>query len=96
MKKYIVIRNGHGILAEGNTLQELSEAYERFAAKPPADVGRLPRFSALSVCHREQEDGKLCILNTEENPDAGRSYYNVGFEGDGAAGNDVEQEFQKR
>lgn len=81
MKNLIVIRNGNRIVCEGDTLEELEQAYERFAAKPPAYLNNLPKFSAIERCHLESEGGKLCILDTRENPDAAKSYYNVGFEG---------------
>ncbi len=77
MKNYIVIRNGHGILAEGDTVEELEQAYERLN---PEGGARLPRFSSIDFCHLEKEDGKLCILDTKENPSAADSYYNMGFE----------------
>ena len=74
MKNFIVIRNGHGIIAEGDTLEELEQHYGRRAA------GSLPAFRSIEFCHLEKEDGKLCILDTRENPSAADSYYNMGFE----------------
>lgn len=84
MKRYIVIRNGHGIVAEGESLDELERAYGRFVEAPPEEVRHPPAFRKLEFCHLEAEDGKLCILDTQENPEAAESYYNVGYEGDTA------------
>jgi hypothetical protein len=75
MKNLIIIRNGDRIICEGDTLEELEQAYERFVA-----IKNLPKFSAIERCHLESEDGKLCILDTRDNPDAAKSYYHVGFE----------------
>lgn len=82
MKNLIIIRNGNRMVAEGDTIDELEQAYERFAANPPAHLvaAKLPKFSAVERCHLESEGGKLCILDTRESPHAARSYYNVGFE----------------
>lgn len=84
MKRYLVIRNGHGIVAEGDTMEELERTYERFVEAPPEGVKHPPAFGRLEFCHLETEDDKLCILDTRENPEAAESYYNVGYEGDTA------------
>jgi hypothetical protein len=80
MKPYIVIRNGHGIVAEGDSLEALEAAYEEAARRATDRHMHLPDFSLLEFCHLEKEDGKLCILDTRENSSAAESYYNVGFE----------------
>lgn len=86
MKRYIVVRNGRGIIAEGNDMAELESGYTRAAQTADTSGERergmrhdFPRFDTLTPCDHEGETGKVCILDSEDAPDAAKSYYNVGF-----------------
>lgn len=83
MKELIVIRNGRGIIAEGNNNDELKAAYEQAATKyKESDVRHefgLPNFDVIKQCNHEGDTGLVCIVNTTDWPAVAKSYYNVGF-----------------
>lgn len=90
-KRYLVIRNGRGVVAHGANLNELESDYSGVAAGEHQHVRtedehartpntpNYPNFSRLSRCDHEGDTGVLCILDAEEAPNAVKSYYNVGF-----------------
>jgi hypothetical protein len=87
-KRYIVIRNGRGIIADGNDMSELESAYAK-AAQRASSGGRqdrlalgghgFPAFGSLARCDHEGETGKVCIVDAEQSAHTVRSYYGVGF-----------------
>lgn len=83
MKKLIIIRNGRGVVAEGDDMDELRVAYEEAMADHVArDVKReftLPPFDNIEKCDHESETGMLCILSSEDSPNAAKNYHRVGF-----------------
>ncbi len=83
VKKLIVIRNGRGILAEGDNTDELKSAYDQVAAKHKESKERhefgLPNFDVIKQCDHEGDTGLVCIVNTADWPAVAKSYYHVGF-----------------
>ncbi len=83
MKKLIIIRNGRGIIAEGNDTDELQAAFQKAVdghrEGDPITKRDFPAFAAIKKCDHESTTGMLCILDTSESPNASKSYYNVGF-----------------
>ena len=83
-KRYIVIRNGRGIIADGDDMAELESAYAAVARDTPVRMERavrydFPDFARLAPCDHESETGKVCVLDRESAPDAVKAYYNFGF-----------------
>ncbi len=83
-KRYLVIRNGRGIIAEGDDMAELESRYAELArnAQPRVEGAvryDFPDFGRLAICENEGETGKVCILDRESQPDAVKAYYNIGF-----------------
>ncbi len=87
-KRFLVIRNGRGILAHGDDLQELEREYQAAAeaASTPERRERAgwlvhtwPSFASLARCDHEGETGKVCIVDSVDSPDAASSYYGMGF-----------------
>lgn len=86
-KRFIVIVNGRGVIAEGDDLGELEQAYGAVATSTslPDLLGSgrsgsaFPPFARLSRCDHEGETGKICILDAEEAADSVKAYYNMGF-----------------
>lgn len=88
MKSLLIIRNGRGIVAEGNDMAELKVAYEKVVEAHRADPidlhlpkgeQALPAFESIRVCDHEGNTGVLCILKTDELPHAASDYYRAGF-----------------
>ncbi len=88
MKSLLIIRNGRGIVAEGDDMQELQAAYAKVVdghrnQQPDVHVPKvqqsLPAFESIRECHHESETGVLCILKTEDMPHAAGDYYQAGF-----------------
>lgn len=83
MKKLIIIRNGRGVVAEGEDVNQLREAFDKVVANhKERDVKlehALPAFDTIKRCDHESSTGMLCMLDTAESPNASKSYYQVGF-----------------
>ena len=87
-KRFLVIRNGRGILAYGEDMQELERNYQAASeAAPEAPrserggwlVHTWPGFASLARCDHETQTGKVCIIDAFDAPDAASSYYGMGF-----------------
>lgn len=87
-KRFLVIRNGRGILADGDDLQELERNYQAAAEAAPETprneragwlVHTWPTFASLARCDHESQTGKVCIVDSIDSPDAVTSYYGKGF-----------------
>lgn len=81
-KRYVVIRNGRGIIAHGDDMAQLESAYASASEGYTHNGGpklNYPTFSALATCDHEGETGKVCILDEQSAPNAVKSYYAVGF-----------------
>lgn len=87
-KRFLVIRNGRGILAHGDDMKELERNY-RAAEEGAPDAPRgerggwlvytWPAFASLARCDHEGATGKVCIVDAVDAPDAATSYYGMGF-----------------
>lgn len=87
-RRFIVIRNGRGIIADGDDMAQLESAYVKAAQDASGTVRSdrsalgghgFPPFASLTRCDHEGETGKVCIVDAEQAADSVRSYYGVGF-----------------
>lgn len=87
-KRFLVIRNGRGVLAHGDDMAELEREYvaaSEAASQPERReragwlVHSWPAFASLARCDHEGETGKVCIIDSMDAPDAATSYYGMGF-----------------
>lgn len=87
MKALLVISNGRGIIAEADDMQGLQAAYDKAVdyhhghvdEHMPRSEQHWPAFGSLGECHEEGVTGTVCILKTDDLPNAAKEYYLAGF-----------------